>query len=151
MLGVIGSDYMIPDANYWMGWNTGKCNANDSLRQISIKLKECEGIREVHAIDGMIMITQYDVEWRKDIFDGFDFYDISQSLEFKNMDTRLVYHIRNMHGVIMFADTANYQNMICIEKNSAESIVNMDIGIGLIRKMRRGEFKMQKLRRCYQR
>ena len=83
MLGVIGSDYMIPDANYWMGWNTGKCNANDSLRQISIKLKECEGIREVHAIDGMIMITQYDVEWRKDIFDGFDFYDISQSLEFK--------------------------------------------------------------------
>ena len=67
------------------------------------------------------------------------------------MDTRLVYHIRNMHGVIMFADTANYQNMICIEKNSAESIVNMDIGIGLIRKMRRGEFKMQKLRRCYQR
>ena len=31
----------------------------------------------------MIMITQYDIKWREDIFDGFDFYDVSQSAEFQ--------------------------------------------------------------------
>lgn len=36
----------------------------------------------VKAIDGLIMITQYDIPWREDIFDGWNFYDISQSMEF---------------------------------------------------------------------
>ncbi|WP_345943253.1 glycosyltransferase [Bacillus cereus group sp. N6] len=29
------------------------------------------------------MVTQYDVRWREEWFDGFHFYDTSQSLEFK--------------------------------------------------------------------
>ena len=29
------------------------------------------------------MATQYDVPWREDLFDGFDFYDVSQSFEFR--------------------------------------------------------------------
>ncbi len=37
---------------------------------------------EVKAIDGLIIITQYDVPWREDIFDGWHFYDVSQSVEF---------------------------------------------------------------------
>ncbi|PEB52878.1 hypothetical protein CON65_14525 [Bacillus pseudomycoides] len=36
----------------------------------------------VMSIDGFIMITQYDIAWREDIFKGWHFYDISQSLEF---------------------------------------------------------------------
>jgi glycosyltransferase involved in cell wall biosynthesis/SAM-dependent methyltransferase len=36
----------------------------------------------VQAVDGLIMITQYDIPWREDIFDGWHFYDISQSVEF---------------------------------------------------------------------
>lgn len=28
-------------------------------------------------------MTQYDISWREDIFDGWDFYDVSQSFEFK--------------------------------------------------------------------
>lgn len=38
---------------------------------------------EVLVIDGLIMITQYDLPWREDLFTGFHFYDVSQSLEFK--------------------------------------------------------------------
>lgn len=34
------------------------------------------------AIDGLLMATQYDIEWRQDLFTGWHFYDISQSLEF---------------------------------------------------------------------
>ena len=29
------------------------------------------------------MITQYDIPWKEDIFTGWDFYDISQSFEFR--------------------------------------------------------------------
>ena len=37
---------------------------------------------EVEAIDGFIMVTQYDIPWREDLFDKWDFYDASQSMEF---------------------------------------------------------------------
>ena len=36
----------------------------------------------VEVIDGFIMITRYDIPWREDIFDKWDFYDCSQSVEF---------------------------------------------------------------------
>ncbi|MDO3678808.1 glycosyltransferase [Paenibacillus ehimensis] len=36
----------------------------------------------VAAIDGFIMITQYDISWRDDLFNGWHFYDLSQSTEF---------------------------------------------------------------------
>jgi hypothetical protein len=38
---------------------------------------------KVLAVDGFIMATQYDIDWREDLFKGWHFYDISQSLEFK--------------------------------------------------------------------
>lgn len=37
---------------------------------------------EAEAIDGFLMVTQYDVPWREDLFDQWDFYDCSQSMEF---------------------------------------------------------------------
>ena len=36
----------------------------------------------VEAVDGFLMITQYDVPWRADIFKKWDFYDVSQCFEF---------------------------------------------------------------------
>ena len=41
-----------------------------------------EYISQVKVIDGMLIATQYDINWREDLFDGWHFYDISQSLEF---------------------------------------------------------------------
>ena len=40
-------------------------------------------INKVEVVDGLLMATQYDIEWRQDIFDGWHFYDLSQCLEFK--------------------------------------------------------------------
>ncbi len=37
---------------------------------------------EVDAIDGFLMVTQYDIGWREDLFTKWDFYDCSQSMEF---------------------------------------------------------------------
>ncbi len=41
-----------------------------------------EPYKEMQAIDGMLMVTQYDVPWREDLFQKWDFYDASQSMEF---------------------------------------------------------------------
>ncbi|MCC0727051.1 alpha-1,2-fucosyltransferase [Clostridioides sp. ZZV14-6045] len=60
----------------------------------------------VEAIDGLIMITQYDLKWRDDIFDDVYFYDMSQSFEFK----------RKGYEVII----PNQENPWCIYEASLE-------------------------------
>lgn len=45
---------------------------------------------EVKGIDGLIMITQHDLLWRDDIFDGCHFYDLSQSVEFLKKGLKVV-------------------------------------------------------------
>lgn len=37
----------------------------------------------VSVIDGFLMATCVDIPWREDLFDGWDFYDVSQSMEFR--------------------------------------------------------------------
>ncbi|WP_432401127.1 glycosyltransferase family protein [Wukongibacter sp. M2B1] len=36
----------------------------------------------VKCVDGLMMVTQYDIPWREELFTGWHFYDVSQSLEF---------------------------------------------------------------------
>ena len=45
---------------------------------------------EVDAIDGFLMVTQYDIPWREDLFTKWDFYDCSQSMEFIRAGYRVV-------------------------------------------------------------
>lgn len=45
---------------------------------------------EVEAIDGFLMVTQYDIPWREDLFNKWDFYDCSQSMEFIRKGYRVV-------------------------------------------------------------
>ncbi len=83
MLGVIGSNQIVADAMYWEKWNIGQTYAWNALNSVIVSLNEVhEMVESADAIDGLIMITQYDIPWREDIFNGFDFYDISQSKEF---------------------------------------------------------------------
>lgn len=67
---------------------------------------------DVEAIDGLLMATSHDVDWREDLFDGFDFYDVSQSFEMRRhgysvvvpvMTQPMVFH---EDGVIL--DLSNY-------------------------------------------
>lgn len=41
-------------------------------------------------LDGLLIATQHDVPWREDVFDGWHFYDLSQSCEFLKRGYRLV-------------------------------------------------------------
>lgn len=84
IMGVIGTDKIVQDASYWNHWDCGKVYALDAM----LPFKVCgpntytEGVTSAKAVDGMILMTQYDVEWREDIFTGWDFYDVSQCFEF---------------------------------------------------------------------
>ncbi|MDU4659515.1 MAG: glycosyltransferase, partial [Clostridium butyricum] len=84
MIGLTGAKN-IPTNGIW--WESKQCygevyeSHTGTMQLLSFKkVEKC--YEEVKAIDGFIMITQYDVPWREDIFDGWHFYDISQSIEF---------------------------------------------------------------------
>lgn len=84
MLGVGGPKQLPPDA-YWP--HAPVCYGIFMWGQpgsaVPLAWNEVQGDYEpVQAIDGVAMITQYDLMWRDDIFKGWHFYDISQSLEF---------------------------------------------------------------------
>lgn len=85
LLGVIGGVNLPQDAIIWNAWNRGStylCNRKRTTR-LELYREQKRDYTEVEAIDGMLMVTQYDLPWREDLKLGWDFYDISQSLEFR--------------------------------------------------------------------
>lgn len=87
MLGVVGGVNLPKDAVIWSAWNRGRtlsCNNRTAFEldyQQNVD-KRCD-YTKVDAVDGMLIATQYDIRWRDDLKLAWDFYDISQSLEFR--------------------------------------------------------------------
>lgn len=91
LVGMVGSPHMPENAIMWNDFRCGKLYysmiyqaGNSVIGEIS------EKYMEVEAIDGFLMATQYDVEWREDVFKKWDFYDVSQSFEFRKKGYRVV-------------------------------------------------------------
>ncbi|OQM46897.1 hypothetical protein B6A27_03705 [Anoxybacillus sp. UARK-01] len=86
MVGVIGAK-TIPNSGIW--WESenkiGKVYDSHTGKIELLQFEEVDqGYEPVQAIDGLLMMTQYDIPWREDIFKGWHFYDLSQSKEFIN-------------------------------------------------------------------
>ena len=79
MIGMVGSKKLPRTCIMWFGWRIGHFIANNIYHTTDSVLEDIKHSTSVEAIDGFIMITQYDIPWREDIFTGWDFYDISQS------------------------------------------------------------------------
>lgn len=91
MIGCFGPKTMPKDGCMWNGTRFGLLLESHvyetKLLKVDIPSDMLEGNSEtkytsVAAIDGFLMITQYDIPWRDDIFTKWDFYDASQSIEF---------------------------------------------------------------------
>lgn len=84
MIGVAGSGQIPPDGIWWKSSCTyGKVFDSHTGTMGLVAFHEVDhDNQEVQCIDGLIMITQYDLPWREDIFTGWHFYDLSQSMEF---------------------------------------------------------------------
>lgn len=84
IMGLMGTNRIVTDACYWNHWDMGQVYALDAMQPFKVCGQNTpkEEVSEVMALDGMLLMTQYDLEWREDIFHGWDFYDISQCFEF---------------------------------------------------------------------
>lgn len=81
MIGLIGRKELPEELTVAADWDVGNINFNGGSIRNEIELMKQP--LTVDAVDGLFIATQYDVDWREDIFDGWDFYDISQCQEFK--------------------------------------------------------------------
>ncbi len=81
MIGMVGSPRLPVSGIMWKEERCGALYAwrvSNTVRSVMAD----EGPAQVEAIDGFLMVTQYDLPWREDLFDKWDFYDCSQSMEF---------------------------------------------------------------------
>ncbi|WP_035437184.1 glycosyltransferase family protein [Bacillus sp. UNC322MFChir4.1] len=88
LIGVAGCQRMPENGIWWEGEKlAGQVieyrKRNYQLLSFETGLYEPQLFTPVQAIDGLFMATQYDLPWREDLFDGFHFYDVSQSFEFR--------------------------------------------------------------------
>lgn len=91
LIGMVGAK-VIPVSGIWWEdhYKVGKVFDSHGGAMELLNFNEIPDIyTEVKGIDGFIMITQYDFSWREDIFDGWHFYDLSQSLEFIQKDLKV--------------------------------------------------------------
>lgn len=83
MIGMVGAPRLPENGVMWKAERIGKFYTHCPYYSEESIIGEVAGDwQEVEAIDGLLMITQYDIPWREDLFKGWDFYDVSQSLEF---------------------------------------------------------------------
>lgn len=87
MLGMVGSPKLPENMIQWWGERCGSIYSSNvsAIFELNFDVLGMEihpPYTEVEAIDGLLMATQYDIPWRDDLFDKWDFYDVSQSLEF---------------------------------------------------------------------
>ncbi|WP_454871091.1 glycosyltransferase [Priestia megaterium] len=83
LLGVAGAK-TIPESGIW--WESeekyGKVQESHTGQMSLLQFGEVENdFESIMAVDGLIMITQYDILWRADLFKGWHFYDLSHCFE----------------------------------------------------------------------
>ena len=96
LIGVVGYHKMSGNAVMWTtrcyGWVEMPGNEDyiyvEDYTEDNIEEKKLSYNSAV--IDGCIMVSAIDKEWREDLFDGFDFYDASQCFEIRRCGKKVV-------------------------------------------------------------
>lgn len=91
MVGMFGKKELDPQATYTKTWDAGGgeiCNVTDAYEFKWSSGEEKKWI-DVVGVDGMFLATQYDLPWEED-FNGWDFYDLSQSMNMRQAGYRIV-------------------------------------------------------------
>ena len=89
MAGMVGSPKLPDHAVMWYGDRVGRIYTSNVV-SAGISIMGGTETLEVEAVDGLLIATQYDIPWREDLFTGWDFYDVSQSFEFRRKGYRVV-------------------------------------------------------------
>ena len=89
LMGMIGAKYLHDDAKMVSHWDTGKVFHNCTPSKLEFEMHDTM-YQEVEAVDGLLLATQMDTLWREDVFDGWDYYDVSQCMEFLRKGKKIV-------------------------------------------------------------
>ncbi len=111
MIGIIGAQKMPVNGIMWEGNEVGAFFSTciyTSNRNISPS--QGQKYFDVEAADGMLLATQYDIPWREDLFDGWDFYDASQSFEFRKRGYKVVVPVSDNALVVHNDGLLNLRN-----------------------------------------
>lgn len=91
MAGVVGGKNIAPDGVWWHGAMIGSVvDDNDGTMKKYIHECDDKNSMEAAALDGLLLMTQYDIPWRTDLFDKWHFYDLSQCMEFRKRGYKTV-------------------------------------------------------------
>lgn len=126
MIGIVGAPRMPYTGVMWQTFRVGAITPDFSKFNKStvnsLFPSTDDKLYDVEAIDGLLMATSNDVDWREDLFDGFDFYDVSQSFEMRRhgysvvvpvMTQPMVFH---EDGVILnFSNYNKYRDILLSE------------------------------------
>lgn len=112
MVGMVGSPALSKDGVMWHGGRCGDFYRLEEIERIGAtgieKLKR--GVQEVEAADGLLLATREDIPWREDILKGWDFYDVSQCLEFRRAGYRVVVPAQNPSWTIHACGTPAFRH-----------------------------------------
>jgi GT2 family glycosyltransferase/glycosyltransferase involved in cell wall biosynthesis len=133
MIGVAGCKILPSNAIWWESSNTyGK--VIDSHTGI-MKVLEFNDVKDdyeiVEAIDGLIMITQYNIPWRQDLFNGWHFYDISQSKEFIKANYKVAIPYQEQPWCIHDCGIPNMTNYEKYRMIFIQEYINKDVSTGI--------------------
>lgn len=85
LIGMVGTKYIAKNGCLWadpkMMYGKGY-DSHTGRMELYVFQETLFEYESVQTVDGCIMITQYDIPWREDLFTGWHFYDLSQSFEF---------------------------------------------------------------------
>lgn len=91
MIGMVGSPVMPAEGVMWADDRIGSLFTSNIKQAGPALIGQVKmPYEQVEAIDGLLMATQADLPWREDIFDGWDFYDVSRSMEFRKKGYKVV-------------------------------------------------------------
>jgi hypothetical protein len=128
MIGVIGSKKLPGSCKWWdsdekLGGIIDVVFGNERSYGYGNIKGQCE---EAAAVDGLLLVTQYDLKWRDDLFTGWHCYDSSQCFEFR----------RNNYKVVVPKQRGASEEILpwCLHHSAAPSLEIYDLYCPVFRK-----------------
>jgi len=90
IMGMYGGINLPQNGVVYSAWNSGKLITGNWIKTKCYTSNQKKPFMCVEAVDGLLLATQYDINWRYDILKQWDFYDIAQCLEYRKLGYKVV-------------------------------------------------------------
>ena len=92
MVGMLGTEHLSPDGVEWNSPYVGGIYEESQGKPEfgNYMFLAEDGVTDCEALDGMLLVTNRDLRWREDLFEGWNFWDVAQSFEFRKAGFRVV-------------------------------------------------------------